>query len=171
MTGPAQTIDMDTSVAQLDPSGKIADLRNAGIPLDLGQVQGVHINKSAADRRIAALPGRRSVKHDAQAAWLLKAITCIDLTTLSGDDTEGRVRRLCAKASQPVRPDILASLGMSDRRITTGAICVYHRFAATAVDALQGTGIPVAAVSTGFPAGLTPSSQVTRDRGVGCRRC
>jgi len=130
--------------------------RNAGIPLDLGLLHTIRVNKSAADRRIAALSGRRSVKNNAQAAWLLNAVTCIDLTTLSGDDTEGRVRRLCAKAAQPVRPDILASLGMSNRRITTAAVCVYHRFVAAAVDALQGTGIPVASVSTGFPAGLTP---------------
>jgi deoxyribose-phosphate aldolase len=96
------------------------------------------------------------VKKDAQAAWLLKAITCIDLTTLAGDDTQARVQRLCAKAMSPVRPDILEALGMGDRHITTGAICVYHRFVATAVEALTGSGIPVAAVSTGFPAGLVP---------------
>ena len=100
------------------------------------------------------MPGRRTVKKDAQAAWLLKAVTCIDLTTLNGDDTEGRVRRLCAKAKSPIRHDILEALGMADRRITTGAICVYHRFVKTAVEALDGSGIPVAAVSTGFPAGL-----------------
>lgn len=130
--------------------------RNPGLPLDLSVVQSVRVNSSAAERRVAALPGRRAVKGDAQSAWLLKAVTCIDLTTLNGDDTEGRVRRLCAKAAQPVRPDLLAALGMGDRRITTGAVCVYHRFVAAAVDALAGTGIPVAAVSTGFPAGLAP---------------
>jgi len=116
----------------------------------------VRVNLSAAERRVATLPGRRTVKKDAQAAWLLKAVTCIDLTTLNGDDTEGRVRRLCAKAKSPIRHDILEALGMADRRITTGAICVYHRFVKTAVDALEGSGIPVAAVSTGFPAGLVP---------------
>ncbi|SEK18529.1 deoxyribose-phosphate aldolase [Pacificibacter marinus] len=130
--------------------------RNDGMPLDLGAINAVRVNRSASERRTAALPGRRAVKGDAQSAWLLKAVTCIDLTTLSGDDTEGRVRRLCAKAAQPIRPDILNMLGMSDRGITTGAVCVYHRFVAAAVDALQGTGIPVAAVSTGFPAGLSP---------------
>jgi deoxyribose-phosphate aldolase len=119
-------------------------------------VRDVRVNLSAAERRVATLPGRRTVKKDAQAAWLLKAVTCIDLTTLNGDDTEGRVRRLCAKAKAPIRTDILEALGMADRRITTGAICVYHRFVKTAVDALQGSGIPVAAVSTGFPAGLVP---------------
>jgi deoxyribose-phosphate aldolase len=94
------------------------------------------------------------VKKAFQAAWLLKAITLIDLTTLAGDDTPGRVRRLCAKARQPVRADLLAALGMGP--IHVGAVCVYHEMVATAVAALAGSGIPVAAVSTGFPAGLSP---------------
>ncbi|MWB76692.1 deoxyribose-phosphate aldolase [Pseudooceanicola sp. 216_PA32_1] len=128
--------------------------RNPGMPLDMDWVRAVQANTSAIERRAATLPGRRSVKKDHQAAWLLRAITCIDLTTLSGDDTEDRVRRLCAKARQPVRPDILQALGME--RITTGAICVYHEMVPAAVEALRGTGIPVAAVSTGFPAGLSP---------------
>ncbi|MCK7614992.1 deoxyribose-phosphate aldolase [Roseibium sp. CAU 1639] len=130
--------------------------RNAGMPLDLAAVNAVQANRSATERRAASLPGRRAVKGDAQSAWLLKAVTCIDLTTLNGDDTDGRVRRLCAKARRPIRADILNALGMGDRRITTGAVCVYHRFVATAVDALKGSNIPVAAVSTGFPAGLVP---------------
>lgn len=130
--------------------------RNPGLPFDLDLIEPIRINRSAVERRTASLPGRRSVKKDAQAAWLLKAITCMDLTTLSGDDTPGRVRRLCAKARQPVRQDILARLGLADRGITTGAVCVYHAMVATAVEALEGTAIPVAAVSTGFPAGLTP---------------
>ncbi|TYC63483.1 deoxyribose-phosphate aldolase [Rhodobacterales bacterium] len=130
--------------------------RNAGIPLDLALVNAVQVNRSASDRRAATLPGRRAVKGDAQSAWLVKAVTCIDLTTLNGDDTEGRVRRLCAKARQPIRHDLLEALGLGERRITTGAVCVYHRFVEAAVDALKGTGIPVAAVSTGFPAGLVP---------------
>jgi deoxyribose-phosphate aldolase len=130
--------------------------RNDGLELDLGWVSQQRVNLSANERRVATLPGRRTVKKDAQAAWLLKALTCIDLTTLNGDDTAGRVRRLCAKAANPVRQDILQKLGMDDRIITTGAVCVYHRFVRTAVDALEGTGIPVAAVSTGFPAGLIP---------------
>ena len=132
--------------------------RNAGTQLDLSLVEAIRVNRSAVERRIEALPGRRAVKGDAQAGWLLKAVTCIDLTTLNGDDTEARVRRLCAKAAQPVRADILNALGTGSRQIHTGAVCVYHRFVATAVDALQGTGIPVAAVSTGFPAGLSPHS-------------
>jgi deoxyribose-phosphate aldolase len=130
--------------------------RNPGMELDLGWVMDQRVNLSAGERRVATLPGRRTVKKDAQAAWLLKALTCIDLTTLNGDDTVGRVKRLCAKAANPVRPDLLDALGMGGRKITTGAVCVYHRFVATAVEALDGTGIPVAAVSTGFPAGLSP---------------
>lgn len=122
--------------------------------LDLDWVASVQANTSAIERRAATLGGRRSVKKDWQAAWLLKAITLIDLTTLSGDDTAGRVRRLCAKARQPVSPAILEKLGMPG--ITTGAVCVYHDMVETAVRALEGTRIPVAAVSTGFPAGLSP---------------
>ncbi len=128
--------------------------RNDGMPLDLDWVMAVQANTSAIERRAKTLPGRRSVKKDYQAAWLCKAISLMDLTTLSGDDSEGRVRRLCAKARQPVAQPILEALGMEG--LTTGAICVYHDMVPTAVDALQGTGIPVAAVSTGFPAGLSP---------------
>ncbi len=114
------------------------------------------MNRSAVERRAATLGTRRSVKKHWQAAWLLKAISCIDLTTLSGDDTPGRVRRLCAKARHPVRQDILESLGVGDLGLTTAAVCVYHEMVETAVRALEGTGIPVAAVSTGFPHGLSP---------------
>ncbi len=128
--------------------------RNPGLPLDEGWVRRVQANTSAIERRAASLPGRRSVKKEWQAAWLLKAISLIDLTTLSGDDTEGRVRRLCAKAKQPVSPELLDKLGMTG--LTVGAVCVYHDMVPTAVAALRGTGIPVAAVSTGFPAGLSP---------------
>ncbi len=128
--------------------------RNPGMALNLGWVRAATANSSAIERRAATLPGRRSVKKDWQAAWLCRAVTCIDLTTLSGDDTPGRVRRLCAKAARPVRRDILDAMGMAP--ITTGAVCVYHEMVETAVAALEGTGIPVAAVSTGFPAGLSP---------------
>jgi deoxyribose-phosphate aldolase len=130
--------------------------RNPGTVLDLGRIEACRVNRSAVERRIEALPGRRAIKGNAQAAWLLNAVTCIDLTTLSGDDTAGRVRRLCAKAAHPVRQDILDALGVGSYGIRTGAVCVYHRFVGTAVEALEGTGIPVAAVSTGFPAGLSP---------------
>ena len=128
--------------------------RNASLPLDLDWVRSAQANSSAIERRAATLPGRRSVKKQHQAAWLLKAITCIDLTTLSGDDTAARVRRLCAKARQPLRADLQSALGMQG--ITVGAVCVYHEMIAPAVAALRGSGIPVAAVSTGFPAGLSP---------------
>lgn len=128
--------------------------RNPGMPLDLDWVAQAAANTSAIERRAATLPGRRSVKKDWQAAWLLKAITLIDLTTLAGDDTAGRVRRLCAKARRPVSPALLDALGMPG--ITVGAVCVYHDMVETAVRALEGSGIPVAAVSTGFPAGLSP---------------
>ncbi len=130
--------------------------RNAGIPLDLGWVNRARVNLSATERRAATLGTRRSIKKDWQAAWLLRAVTCIDLTTLSGDDTPGNVKRLCAKARQPVRQDLLDALGVGDLGITTGAVCVYHARVADAVQALEGTDIPVAAVSTGFPAGLNP---------------
>lgn len=137
--------------------------RNPGIALDLGRIGDIKVNLAAAERRAGTLLGRRTVKKDAQAAWLLKAITCIDLTTLNGDDTAERVRRLCAKAKRPVRADLLEALGMGERKITTGAICVYHRFVGTAVEALEGSGIPVAAVSTGFPAGLVPHDVKLRE--------
>ncbi|MFN8419871.1 MAG: deoxyribose-phosphate aldolase [Anaerolineae bacterium] len=124
--------------------------------LDLGWVNEVRINRSAVERRAATLTTRRTVKKEWQAAWLLRAITCIDLTTLAGDDTPGNVLRLCAKARQPVRSDILQSLGVSPLAIKVGAVCVYHNLISVAVDALNGSGIPVAAVSTGFPAAQTP---------------
>jgi deoxyribose-phosphate aldolase len=130
--------------------------RNPGLPLDLGWINAQRVNLSAAERRAATLGTRRSVKKDWQAAWLLRAITCIDLTTLSGDDTPGNVKRLCAKARQPVRQDLLDALGVGDLGITVGAVCVYHARVGDAVAALEGTNIPVAAVSTGFPAGLNP---------------
>lgn len=133
---------------------QVTEPRNPGVPLDLDWVKSVQANTSAIERRCSTLPGRRSIKKDHQAAWLLRAITCIDLTTLSGDDTAYRVERLCAKARQPVRADMLKQLGVPG--LTTGAVCVYHEMVPTAVNALKGTGIPVAAVSTGFPAGLSP---------------
>ena len=132
--------------------------RNPGIELDLDWATSVQANTSAIERRCKALPGRRSIKKANQAAWLLKAITCIDLTTLSGDDTENRVRRLCQKGRFPVRGDLLEQLCIDPGSITTGAICVYHEMVGAAVRALEGSGIPVAAVSTGFPAGLSPYS-------------
>ena len=133
-----------------------AHKRNPGYPLDLDWVERVRMNRSALERRAGTIGARRTVKKDYQLAWLLKAITMIDLTTLNADDTPGRVERLCAKARNPVRRDILDQLGMGAARILPGAVCVYHSFVKTAVDALDGSGIPVAAVSTGFPHGLAP---------------
>ena len=130
--------------------------RNPGIELDLDWILAVQANTSAIERRCTSLPGRRSIKKNNQAAWLLKAITCIDLTTLSGDDTKNRVRRLCQKAKFPIRSDLMKNLELEPGTITTGAICVYHDMVTAAVSALEGSGIPVAAVSTGFPAGLSP---------------
>ncbi len=133
---------------------QVHEPRNAGMPLDLDWVAAVQANTSAIERRAATLPGRRSVKKAHQAAWLARAITCIDLTTLAGDDTPGRVQRLCAKARRPVDAGLLDALGLPG--LTVGAVCVYHDMIETAVRALEGSGIPVAAVSTGFPAGLSP---------------
>jgi deoxyribose-phosphate aldolase len=133
--------------------------RNPGMPLDLDIVRAIHVNRSAVERRAATLPTRRTVKKEWQAAWLLRAITLMDLTTLSGDDTPGNVRRLCAKARNPLRQELLTALGAEDLGITVGAVCVYHALVPTAVEALEGTSIPVAAVSTGFPAGLSPVAQ------------
>jgi len=132
--------------------------RNTGVPLDLSWVREIRVNRSAVERRAATLVTRRTVKNEWQVAWLLRAITLMDLTTLQGDDTPARVRRLCAKARSPVRRDLLDGLGADTLPIKVAAVCVYHAFVETAVSALAGSGIPVAAVSTGFPAGLSPFS-------------
>lgn len=152
--------DANTSPTRLDPARvpsqlpQTTDRRNDGMPLDLAWLAAAQANRPAIERRAGTLPGRRTVKKAYQAAWLCRALSCIDLTTLSGDDTEGRVRRLCAKARRPARADLLAALGMEG--LTVGAVCVYHEMVAPAVAALRGSGIPVAAVSAGFPAGLSP---------------
>ena len=132
---------------------------NTGVPLNLDWIDAVRVNTSAVERRTASLPARRTVKKDWQVAWLLKAITCMDLTTLSGDDSQQRVLRLCAKAEQPVQPSIMKQLGLEDFPLKVAAVCVYHTFVETAVRALEGSGINVAAVSTGFPAGLSPLAE------------
>ena len=134
-------------------------LRNTGTSLKTEWFEGVNVNLQAAERRAASLPGRRTVKKNYQAAWLVKAIQCIDLTTLAGDDTTGRVERLCAKARRPLRDDLVDALGLGPGTVTVGAVCVYPDLVATAVKALSGTNIPVASVATGFPAGLTPLPQ------------
>lgn len=147
------TAPVDATTTE-DRLPQVAEPRNPGMDLDMDWVRAVQANTSAIERRAATLPARRSVKKAYQAAWLLRAVTCIDLTTLSGDDTARRVERLCAKARQPVSRDILNALEMP--AITTGAVCVYHEMIPTARAALDGTSIPIAAVSTGFPAGLSP---------------
>jgi len=134
-------------------------LPNTGIPLSLDWVREVRVNTSAVERRVQSHVARRTVKREWQAAWLLRAITCMDLTTLSGDDTDERVRRLCAKARHPVQQEIEQKLGIEELQIKVAAVCVYHTFVETALHALEGSGVHVAAVSTGFPAGLSPLTE------------
>ena len=136
-------------------SGK-SDQRNPGTPLDLDWVDAVQVNRSAVERRCSSLTKRRSIKKAWQAAWLLKAIRCMDLTTLSSDDTPDRVRRLCSKALRPLKQELTNDLGITSLNLTVGAVCVYHALVETAAKALKGSNIPVAAVSTGFPHGLSP---------------
>ena len=132
---------------------------NRGVPLNLDWVENIRVNTSAVERRAQTLVSRRTVKKEWQVAWLLRAISCMDLTTLSGDDTEQRVLRLCAKGRQPVQQSIMKLLGLENFPLRVAAICVYHSFVETALRALEGTGINVAAVSTGFPAGLSPLAE------------
>jgi deoxyribose-phosphate aldolase len=129
------------------------------MPLNADEISSIRVNRSAVERRASTIPARRTVKKAYQAAWLLRAISCIDLTTLSGDDTPGTVERLCAKARRPLRDDLVRALGVESLDIKVGAVCVYHTMVQTAVRALEGSGIPVAAVSAGFPAGLSPMAQ------------
>src|ERR1700751_1389877 len=150
---------MKASATILEPHPAIrvpSHERNRGMSLDLDWVNDARVNLSAVERRKTSLTGRRTVKKQWQAAWLLKAVNCIDLTTLAGDDTAGRVRRLCAKARHPVRTDLLEAMGVADLGITVGAVCVYPSMVPYAVHALEGSGIPVASVASAFPAGLSP---------------
>ena len=147
---------------RVDANPQCSDSRlNPGIALDLARVRAARVNQPAVARRVAGLNASRSVKKIYQAAWLVKAIQCMDLTTLAGDDTPGRVRRLCAKARSPLRADLLAALGPPSLQV--GAVCVYHEMLPTAVQALAGSGIPVAVVATGFPAGQTPMETKLRE--------
>jgi deoxyribose-phosphate aldolase len=134
-------------------------LANTGIPLNLDWVREVRVNTSAVERRAQSQVARRTVKKEWQAAWLLRAITCMDLTTLSGDDTDERVRRLCAKGRHPIQQELEQKLGIEELQVKVAAICVYHTFVETALHALEGSGVHVAAVSTGFPAGLSPLAE------------
>jgi deoxyribose-phosphate aldolase len=146
----------DTALAHL--RGRALEA-NRGVPLNLDWVEDVRVNTSAVERRAHSLVTRRTVKKDYQAAWLLRAISCMDLTTLSGDDTDERVRRLCAKGRRPLQEELVAKLGIEPLQIKVAAICIYHVFVETARRALEGSGIRVAAVSTGFPAGLSPLAE------------
>lgn len=161
------TSRLPETVAEKFPPGSVSEapiatlagrslLPNRGIPLNLDWLERVRVNTSAVERRTQTHPARRTVKKEWQAAWLLRAITCMDLTTLSGDDTDERVRRLCAKARQPIQHELVKQLEIEELEIKVAAVCVYHRFVETARRALEGSGIHVAAVSTGFPAGLNP---------------
>src|SRR5262249_57052709 len=149
-------------LAQSEPTSAIAMLNgrpllpNRGIPLNLDWVRQARVNTSAVERRAQTHVLRRTVKKEWQAAWLLRAISCMDLTTLSGDDTDDRVRRLCAKARNPIQHELVKKLGIEELGIQVAAVCVYHTFVETARHALEGTNIHVAAVSTGFPAGVSP---------------
>jgi deoxyribose-phosphate aldolase len=149
----------ETSGASIATRGGRPLPPNSGSSLDLNWVQEVRVNTSAVERRAGTQVARRPVKKEWQAAWLLRAITCIDLTTLSGDDTEERVRRLCAKARQPLQHDLACQLGIEELEVRVAAVCVYHAFVDTALRSLEGSGIRVAAVSTGFPAGLSPLAE------------
>ncbi len=152
-TTKRRTEPENVDVQIVEPVLAPANVRNPGMPLDMDWVRQVRVNRSAVERRAATIPTRRTVKKEWQAAWLLRAVTCIDLTTLQGDDTPGNVLRLCAKARHPVRQEVLEALGASGLDLKVGAVCVYHNLVPVAVEALLGSGIPVAAVSTGFPAG------------------
>jgi deoxyribose-phosphate aldolase len=157
-----RAMDKSTELLTSQSTGSFATLdghpllSNQGVPLNLEWIRQVRVNTTAVERRAQTHVTRRTVKKDWQAAWMLRAITCMDLTTLSGDDTDERVRRLCAKARQPLQPALVKQLGIETLNIQVAAVCVYHRFVETACRALKGTKVRVAAVSTGFPAGLSP---------------
>ncbi|MBT5979356.1 MAG: deoxyribose-phosphate aldolase [Gammaproteobacteria bacterium] len=131
-------------------------IRNPGTDFRLDKIASIAINRSAVERRCSNYGTRRSIKKDKQAAWLLKAITLMDLTTLSGDDTEARVRRLCSKAKQPISNKLEKILGAEPLNLSVAAVCVYHDMLASAKKALNNSKVNLAAVSTGFPAGLSP---------------
>src|SRR5690606_14888589 len=130
--------------------------RNPGVPLDLDWIDAVQADPAVVERRVAELSARRAPSDRKRTEELLRAVTLLDLPTLSGDDTPETVRRLCDRARRPLRAELLAQLGAGQPEPHVAAVCVYHAFVETAVEALRGTGIPVAAVSAGFPAGLNP---------------
>src|SRR5579864_298887 len=154
--GPSEIVLQTSPLATLNGRPLLS---KQGIPINLDWVRQARVNTSAVERRAQTHVARRTVKKEWQAAWLLRAITCMDLTTLSGDDTDERVRRLCAKGRHPIQDELVKQLGIEGLNIQVAAICVYHRFVETARRALEGSNVRVAAVSTGFPAGLSPLSE------------
>ncbi len=106
----------------------------------------IPVSRVGVDERAAAL-GRRSIKTSAKRQGIVLATSMIDLTTLEGSDTPGKVRHLCAKAvcPDPTRPEIPS----------VAAVCVYPALVSVAAEALRGTGVAVASVATGFPSGQT----------------
>jgi deoxyribose-phosphate aldolase len=156
-------VETEALAPQKPPRPAHPPARNPGFALDLDWVGRVRMNRSALERRAATIGTRRTVKKEWQAAWLLRAISLMDLTTLNSDDTAGRVERLCAKARHPLAHDLIDGYDIADLKIVPAAVCVYHAFVATAVKALEGTGIPVAAVSTAFPHGLAPIDTKLRE--------
>ena len=155
-----EALQEDKKILNLVESDEIetthSDLRNPGIDFSLDLISSISVNRSAVERRCANYGPRRSIKKENQAAWLLKAITLMDLTTLSGDDTVARVRRLCSKARQPISINLEKELGIESLNLSVAAVCVYHDMLDAAKKAIKGTSINLAAVSTGFPAGLSP---------------
>ena len=155
-----ETLQEDKKILNLVESDEIetthSDLRNPGIDFSLDLISSISVNRSAVERRCANYGPRRSIKKENQAAWLLKAITLMDLTTLSGDDTVARVRRLCSKARQPISINLEKELGIESLNLSVAAVCVYHDMLDAAKQAIKGSSINLAAVSTGFPAGLSP---------------
>ena len=133
------------------------------INLDINWINNLKVNLSAIERRTSTITKRRTVKKDYQVAWLLKAVTLLDLTTLEGDDTFGKVDKLCAKGMNPISNTILDNLGLSKNSVHVGAVCVYHNLVQHAQEILKNK-LPVASVSTGFPAGL--SSFQTRKKEI-----
>jgi len=155
-----EALQEDKKILNLVESDEIetthSDLRNPGIDFSLDLISSISVNRSAVERRCANYGPRRSIKKENQAAWLLKAITLMDLTTLSGDDTVARVRRLCSKARQPISINLEKELGIESLNLSVAAVCVYHDMLDAAKQAIKDSSINLAAVSTGFPAGLSP---------------
>lgn len=117
------------------------------------------MNEAEVEQAVATLAERSIPSPPEEPAFLLRAIRSIDLTTLSGDDTPDRVRRLCAQARQPLAPELAGRLGIAAGAIHPAAVCIYHHFLEVAREALDGSGISIAVVSAGFPAGLSPLRQ------------